>query len=69
MKDCILEEMDKYGADGVDFVPLFTKPTDINLNIIVSYTREEWLHQSSYPKSGRLYWKMIDNKKVYLERN
>lgn len=69
MKDYILEEMDKYNADGVDFVPLFTKPTDIHLNIIVSYTREEWLHQPSYPKSGRLYWKMIDNKKVYIERN
>ena len=63
--DYILEEMNKVDADGVDFVPLwfdkrFAPP------IICSYTKEEWLNVQSYPKSGRMYWKMIDGKKKYI---
>ena len=64
--DYILEEMDKVGADGVDFVPLwfdkrFPPP------VICSYTKEEWYHVKVYPRSNRMYWKMIDGRKQYIK--
>lgn len=65
--DYISKEMNKLGADGVDFVPVwfdkrFSPP------IICSYTKEEWKHIQSYPKSDRMYWRMIDGKKEYVNK-
>lgn len=67
MKNLILEEMDRYDADGVDFVPIF----DLSKipPIICSYTREELKNLKVYPKSDRKYWKMINGKKVYCDKN
>lgn len=64
--DYILEEMNKVDADGVDFVPLwfderFPPP------VICSYTKEEWHHVKAYPKSNRMYWKMIEGRKQYIK--
>lgn len=63
--DFILEEMNKVGADGVDFVPVWfgegIPP------IIRSYTKEECQQNKAYPKSNRMYWKMIDGKKEYVD--
>lgn len=61
----ILEEMNKIDADGVDFVPLwfdkrFPPP------VIRSYTKEEYIVAKAYPRSNRLYWKMINGKKEYI---
>lgn len=64
----IVDEMDSLGADGVDYVPIFTTPDMPNKNIILSRTREEELASDSYPKSGRLYWKIIDGQKVYITK-
>ena len=70
MEDFILKEMEEAGADGVDFVPIFTSLERLLLGeskIICSYSKEEWLASSgAYPKSGRLYWKIIDGKKIYV---
>ena len=60
----ILKEMNDIGADGVDFVPVvFGKgiPT-----IIESYTKEELEKVKAVPKLRRLYWKMINGKKKYI---
>lgn len=52
----LLEEMDSYKADGVDFVPIFGSST-----VYASYTRGEVLdgldaHTLAIPKSARRYW-------------
>lgn len=62
----IVEEMDKLGADGVDFVPVCMKKEAIE-RIFLSKTRQQMIDDPSYPKSGRLYWKMVDGHKVYLD--
>lgn len=62
--DYILEEMNKIGADGVDFVPIW-----YNSNIpqiICSYTKEECKTIKGYPKTNRKYWKFVDGKKKYI---
>ena len=67
MNDFILEEMNKYNADGVDFVSITFDPLR-NPNIYKTYTREEWLaSDGSYPKTNRRYWKIIDGKKTYID--
>lgn len=67
--DFILTEMDKYRADGVDFVPIFSDLRNpIDLKIISSFTKDEWIFSDgSYPRSGRAYWKMVEGKKVYID--
>ena len=69
MKDFILDEMIELEADGVDFVPIFTTPENIYMaSFCKSYTKEQWIaSDGSYPKSGRLYWKMVNGKKEYIE--
>ena len=67
MNDFILEEMNKYNADGVDFVSI-TFNSLWNPNIYKTYTRKEWLASDrSYPKTNRRYWKIIDGKKTYID--
>ena len=59
--DFIYKEMKKLQADGVDFVPIWFGegvPT-----ILCSYTKEEWKDVQAYPKSARMYWKMVNGKK------
>ena len=59
--DFILDEMDRYEADGVDFVPIFTTPEMLYRGegkIIKTYSRDEWINSDGgYPRSGRLYWR------------
>ena len=62
----ILEEMDYYGADGVDFVPILTSPYDTMGKVIYSWSRDEVEKNRFYPKSGRLYWKIVNGRKFYL---
>lgn len=64
--DFIYFEMEKLQADGVDFLPIWfdkTRPAPI----ISSFSKEEWLKETGYPKTARRYWK-LDNQgnKVYL---
>lgn len=67
MNDFILEEMNKYNADGVDFVSITFDPLR-NPNVYKTYSREEWLaSDGSYPKTNRRYWKIINGKKTYID--
>ena len=67
MNEFILEEMNKYDADGVDFISIMFDST-MWPNIYKTYTREEWLaSDGSYPKTNRRYWKIIDGKKTYID--
>ena len=59
--------MNKYNADGVDFVSIFSNGP-LGPEVYCSYSKEEWIASDrSYPKTGRLYWNMIDGKKVYVD--
>lgn len=67
MKDFILEEMEKRGADGVDFIPILLNPNGFPTTILQSYTKEQWIASDrSYPKSNRRYWKFEDGVKKYV---
>lgn len=67
MEDFILEEMEKYGADGVDFVSISLEPNGFPTTIFGSYTKAQWIASDrSYPRSGRRYWKLEDGRKKYL---
>ena len=71
MEDLILKEMDECGAEGVDFVPItfYFEPLK-NTTVYLSMTREEWLNSDgSYPKTGRVYWKIINGQKIYIDKN
>lgn len=72
MQDLILKEMNEYGADGVDFVPLaqtFQSPM-YDKEVYLSLTREELLtYKGCYPRSGRVYWKMVNGQKIYIDKN
>lgn len=64
--DYILEEINRCGADGVDFVPVISFG-DVS-QIYCSYTKEEWMSGNKYyPKSGRKYWKIVNGRKVYCD--
>lgn len=62
----IVEEMDKLGADGVDFVPVCTTKDTFPKMIYMSKTRQEMLEAPGWPKTSRLYWKLVEGHKVYL---
>lgn len=63
----IVEEMDKFGTDGVDFVPICTTKDTFLKSIYMSKTRQEMLEAPGWPpRSGRLYWKLVEGHKVYL---
>ena len=67
MTDYILEEMNKYDADGVDFNSSFSDGP-LGPTVYASFTREEWLaYDRCYPRATRRYWKMIDGRKVYVD--
>jgi hypothetical protein len=68
MEDFILKEMEERDADGVDFVPVLTNPDNILYQkIIITYTKKEWIASNrAYPKSGRIYWKVVNGKKEYI---
>lgn len=63
----ILEEMNKVNADGVDFVPIWLDEK-LPPPIICSYTKEELKDVNAYPKSNRMYWRMIDGEKIYINK-
>ena len=64
--DIILEEMDKYGADGVDFIAVDQLDV-IGPKVYCTYTREGWIASNrSYPKTCRRYWKWVKNQKAIV---
>lgn len=66
----ILDEMIQKEADGIDFVPFCKDLLDGNYDkcqVIESYTKEQWINGSKcFPKTPRLYWKMVGGKKHYI---
>lgn len=67
MTNYIVEEMDKVNADGVDFVPIFTTKDTLNKIIYMSKTRQEMIEDPGCPRTGRLYWKIVEGQKIYLD--
>ena len=66
----IYENLDKYGMDGIDFVPLFWEPYKLNNQpIYKSYTKEEFKKEFCIIKSCYYFWKMVDGKKEYYDWN
>ena len=64
--DIILEEMDKYGADGVDFIAVDQLDV-IGPKVYCTYAREGWIASNrSYPKMCRRYWKWDKGQKVIV---
>jgi hypothetical protein len=67
MTDYILEEMNKYDADGVDFTSLLSDGP-LGPTVFESFAREEWLASDRRcPRMARRYWKMADGRKVYVD--
>lgn len=68
MREFLLKEMQNIGADGVEFVPIFTdynKPYKMYQDL-----RLEDLPTATYfPRSGRRYYRLEDGKKIYLDKN
>lgn len=62
----IVEEMDRLGADGVDFCPICFGRDESIKRIFLSKTRQQMIDDPTYPKSARLYWKIVNGNKVYL---
>ena len=67
----IYEDLNKYGMDGIDFVPLFWEPYKLNNQqpIYKSYTKEEIKKELYIIKSNYYFWKMVDGKKEYYDWN
>lgn len=68
MENYILNEMIELGADGVEFVPIFcdySKPYTVILDISLDKAKIT----TTYPKSARRYYKLIDGKKHYLDES
>ena len=64
--DIILEEMDKYGADGVEFIAVDQLDV-IGPKVYCTYTRKGWIASDcSYPKMCRRYWKWNKGEKVIV---
>lgn len=59
------ERFEKNGADGIDFVPLFSKPWDVG-TIYESKTKAEMLAGTAYPRSNYFFWKLVNGQKVYI---
>lgn len=63
----LYEEALKLNADGVIFHDLFYSAEDVLMgraSIITMRTTEELKTYTTYPKSGRTYYKFVDGKKV-----
>ena len=68
MEDFILREMEERGADGVDFVPVWFDTSFPS--VLESYTKQEWIDSDKfYPKTNRMYWRMENGQKVYINPN
>ena len=68
MEDFILREMEERGADGVDFVPIWFDTSFPP--VLKSYTKQEWIDSDgSYPKTNRMYWRIVNGQKVYIDPN
>lgn len=66
----IYKDLDKYGMDGIDFVPLFWEPYKLNNQpIYKSYTKKEFKKELCIIKSCHYFWKMVDGKKEYYDWN
>lgn len=65
-----IDKLNEIGADGIDFMPIseaLSKRDYLRVNVILSYTKEEFENVKYIPKTAYLFWKMIDGKKVYCE--
>ena len=63
-----LEKMIELDADGIDFIPIghFLATREGVPTIVESYTREEFENVRGIPKTGYLFYKIVDGKKKYI---
>ncbi len=64
----IFDMMLEYGADGVDFVPIWFD--DIKCRpVYCSYTVDDFKsgRVCGIPKSNYVFWKIVSEEKVYIE--
>ena len=64
-----LEKMIELNADGIDFIPIshFLATREGNPNIVASYTKEEFKNIKCIPKTGYLFYKIVNGKKEYID--
>jgi hypothetical protein len=60
------EEMLKFNADGIDFIPVWLDK-ESDPPIICSYTFNEFRKVNWIPKSNWRLWRIVDGKKVYIK--
>jgi len=63
------EEMLRLGVDGIVFYPIMNNPYDKNCTIHCQYATEQFKDVKGYPKSNRCYYKIIENRMVYIDMN
>lgn len=63
-----LKKMKEINADGIDFMPIseFLATGNGIPNIVASYTIKEFKNVKYIPKTGYLFYKIIDGKKEYI---
>lgn len=64
-----LEEIEKYSADGIDFVPIGISLKCAIRNLFKSYTKEKFekVQYIDIPKSPFLLYKIVDGEKRYID--
>ena len=68
IKHIILTELERCGADGVDFVATDFTLTGAPHKIYASYTKEEIMGEElDFPRTRRAYWRIEDGEKVYID--
>lgn len=61
-----MEQIEKYEADGIDFVPIMIQEEIGIKHVIESYTKEQFENVKYIPKTNYLIWKIVDGEKVYI---
>ena len=68
IKHIILTELERCGADGVDFVAIDFTLMGVPQKIYASYTKEEVTGKELvFPRTRRAYWRIENGKKVYVD--
>ncbi len=62
-----LEKMIELDADGIDFITI-GEILKGSFHVYKSYTREEFKYVNAFPKTGYRYWKIINGKKTYVDK-
>ena len=61
--------MIELNADGIDFIPIseFLVTRKGIPGVVASYTKEEFKNVQGIPKTGYLFYKIVNGKKEYID--